>query len=181
MDESDEPTDAEVEATIAEFGGDPRAAIRALLHDLAALALDRALTVSRGYVRGRKGIIVALATDEGLIIMLSLHFDARKPLLCLEWTSVGSIYAIRERRARAPTCGTQRESERIHEAKQMMMTSPRILYLSTDRCLPLTLPTAPDRQRTCRMGACSRRKSGAKRFQLTGGQPTIGKALLPTN
>jgi hypothetical protein len=31
------------------------------------------------------------------------------------------------------------------------------------------------------MGACSCRKSGAKRFQLTGGQPTIGKALLPTN
>lgn len=53
MDESGEPTDAEVDVVIAEFGGDPRAAIRALLHDLAALALDRALTVSRGYVRGR--------------------------------------------------------------------------------------------------------------------------------
>lgn len=53
MSESAEPTDVEVDAVIAEFDGDLRAALRALLHDLAVLALDRALTVSRGYVRGR--------------------------------------------------------------------------------------------------------------------------------
>ena len=43
---------AEVEAVVREFGGDLRAAIRALLHDLAALAADFAETVSWGYVRG---------------------------------------------------------------------------------------------------------------------------------
>ena len=53
MDEIAEPTEAEIDAVVAELGGDLRAAIRALLHDLAVLALDRALTVSRGYVRGR--------------------------------------------------------------------------------------------------------------------------------
>ncbi len=53
MSESAEPTDAEIDAVIAEFDGDLRAALRALLHDLAILALDRALTVSRGYIRGR--------------------------------------------------------------------------------------------------------------------------------
>lgn len=54
MVKSAEPTEAEIDAVVAEFGGDLRAAIRALLHDLAVLALDRALTVSRGYVRGRR-------------------------------------------------------------------------------------------------------------------------------
>ena len=44
--------DAEVNETLEEFGGDFRAAIRALLHDLAALAGDFASHVSRGYVRG---------------------------------------------------------------------------------------------------------------------------------
>lgn len=53
MTEASEPTEAEVDAVLAEFEGDARAAIRALLHDLAALAADRALTVSHGYVRGR--------------------------------------------------------------------------------------------------------------------------------
>ena len=53
MGESCEPTEAEIDAVVEELGGDLRAAIRALLHDLAVLALDRALTVSRGYVRGR--------------------------------------------------------------------------------------------------------------------------------
>ena len=53
MDESAEPTEAEIDAVVAEFGGDLRVAIRALLHDLAVLALDRALTVSQGYFRGR--------------------------------------------------------------------------------------------------------------------------------
>lgn len=46
-------TDAEVSAVIAEFGGDPREAIRALLHDLEVLAADAEAVVSRGYVRGR--------------------------------------------------------------------------------------------------------------------------------
>ena len=44
---------AEVDAVIAEFGGDARAAIAALLHDLAVLASDAENTTSRGYVRGR--------------------------------------------------------------------------------------------------------------------------------
>ena len=45
-------SDEEIDAIIAEFGGDPRAAIRALLHDLTELALDSEAAVSRGYVRG---------------------------------------------------------------------------------------------------------------------------------
>ncbi len=37
---------------LAEFDGDPRAAIWALLSDLASLAGDYDRTVSRGFVRG---------------------------------------------------------------------------------------------------------------------------------
>ena len=37
---------------LAEFGGDARATIRALLHDVAILAEDYEATVSRGFVRG---------------------------------------------------------------------------------------------------------------------------------
>jgi hypothetical protein len=37
---------------LAEFGGDARAAIAALLHDLHTLALDAEASTSRGYVRG---------------------------------------------------------------------------------------------------------------------------------
>ena len=48
-----EATDDEIDAIIQECGGDPREAIRALLHDLAALAIDADASVSRGYVRGR--------------------------------------------------------------------------------------------------------------------------------
>jgi hypothetical protein len=48
-----EATDDEIEAIIEEFGGEPREAIRALLHDLAALAIDAEASVSRSYVRGR--------------------------------------------------------------------------------------------------------------------------------
>ena len=47
-----DPSDEEIDAIIAEFGGDPKAAIRALLHDLTELALDSEAAVSRGYVRG---------------------------------------------------------------------------------------------------------------------------------
>jgi (p)ppGpp synthase/HD superfamily hydrolase len=43
---------AEVDAVLAEFGGDARAAITALLHDLHTLALDAEASTSRGYVRG---------------------------------------------------------------------------------------------------------------------------------
>ena len=46
-----EPID--VDAVLAEFGGDARAAIAALLHDLEALALDAEACASRGYVRGK--------------------------------------------------------------------------------------------------------------------------------
>lgn len=52
MGESVEPTEAEIDTVVEEFGGDLHAAIRALLHDLAVLALDRAITVSCGNVRG---------------------------------------------------------------------------------------------------------------------------------
>jgi hypothetical protein len=48
------PTEADVDAVLEEFGGDPRAAIRALLHDLAALAADYEASVSKGYVRSRR-------------------------------------------------------------------------------------------------------------------------------
>jgi hypothetical protein len=46
-------TDEEIDAILAEFGGDYRQAIRALLHDLARLALDSEAAVSKGFVRGR--------------------------------------------------------------------------------------------------------------------------------
>lgn len=48
-----EATDDEIDAIIEECGGNPREAIRVLLHDLAALAIDAEASVSRGYVRGR--------------------------------------------------------------------------------------------------------------------------------
>ena len=65
MTESPEPTETEVDAVLGEFEGDARAAIRALLHDLAALAADRALTVSRGYVRGRGWETPEKQADQG--------------------------------------------------------------------------------------------------------------------
>lgn len=46
------PTDADVDAVMAEFDGDARATVRALLHDVAILAEDYEATVSRGFVRG---------------------------------------------------------------------------------------------------------------------------------
>lgn len=45
------PSEAEIDAVIAEFGGDPRAALRALMSDIRTLAEDRDRAVSRGYVR----------------------------------------------------------------------------------------------------------------------------------
>ena len=47
------PEDAEVDTVIEEAGGDPRHAIRNLLHDLTQLAQDADAIVSRGYVRSR--------------------------------------------------------------------------------------------------------------------------------
>ena len=46
-------TDDEIDAVILEFGGDPRQAIRALLHDLTELAADSNAVISRGYLRSR--------------------------------------------------------------------------------------------------------------------------------
>ena len=51
IDDASFPSEEDVDAVVAEFGGDHRAAIRALLHDVAALAADYDLSVSRGYVR----------------------------------------------------------------------------------------------------------------------------------
>ena len=61
MDQPSEPTEAEVDAIIAEFNGDVRAVIRALLHDIAVLAADFAASVSRGYVRGRSPFVARTA------------------------------------------------------------------------------------------------------------------------
>ena len=47
------PTEVDVDAVLAEFGGDPRAALRALLADLGALAQGWGASVSKGYVRGK--------------------------------------------------------------------------------------------------------------------------------
>jgi hypothetical protein len=48
-----EATEQEIDAVIAEAGGDPRQAIQSLLHDMTQLARDSEAAVSRGYVRGR--------------------------------------------------------------------------------------------------------------------------------
>ena len=45
-------TGADIDDVLAEFGGDHRAAIGALLYDLATLASDYGGAVSRGFVRG---------------------------------------------------------------------------------------------------------------------------------
>ena len=50
------PEEADVEAVIEEFGGDARAALRAVLHDLAVLAADNENCVSKGFVRGRLAV-----------------------------------------------------------------------------------------------------------------------------
>lgn len=46
------PTEADVDDVIAEFDGDARAAVKALLADLDVLAGDYTADVSYGYVRG---------------------------------------------------------------------------------------------------------------------------------
>jgi hypothetical protein len=59
-----EATDEEVDAIIEECGGDPRRAIRALLHDLTILAVDAEASVSHGYIRGRPLPFQTLANPE---------------------------------------------------------------------------------------------------------------------
>jgi hypothetical protein len=49
----EETTEAEIDAVLYEFKGNPRDAIGALLHDLKVLAGDHAATVSKGYVKGQ--------------------------------------------------------------------------------------------------------------------------------
>lgn len=55
MDELDDedafPTERDMDEVLEEFGGDPRAAIRALQRDLAVLAADYEASVSKGFVR----------------------------------------------------------------------------------------------------------------------------------
>ena len=46
-------TEAEIDAALAEHGDDVRETVRALLHDIAAMADDSAAVISWGYVRGR--------------------------------------------------------------------------------------------------------------------------------
>jgi hypothetical protein len=53
MADAQDPTEEEIDAVIAEFDGDMREAVRALMHDLTVLAADLSGVVSRGYVRGR--------------------------------------------------------------------------------------------------------------------------------
>ena len=48
-----DPSNEEIDGLIAEFGGDPRQVIRALLHDLTELALNSEAAISRGFVRGQ--------------------------------------------------------------------------------------------------------------------------------
>ena len=44
--------EAEIDRLLAEFQGDPRAAIKALLHDLDVLVADYEASISKGYLRG---------------------------------------------------------------------------------------------------------------------------------
>jgi len=46
-------TETEIDSVLAEFRGDPRAAIGALLLDLTLIIEDAQAAVSRGYARGR--------------------------------------------------------------------------------------------------------------------------------
>ena len=44
--------EAEINCLLAEFQGNPRAAIRALLHDLDMIVADYEASISKGYLRG---------------------------------------------------------------------------------------------------------------------------------
>lgn len=58
-----DPVEVEIDAILLEFGGDPRKAIRALLHDLTVLAEDAEASTSRGFVRGKVVRLKARRTD----------------------------------------------------------------------------------------------------------------------
>lgn len=51
------PTDADVDAVIAEASGDAREAVRMLLSDLDALARDHNASVSHGFIYGRLALV----------------------------------------------------------------------------------------------------------------------------
>ncbi|QCI67238.1 hypothetical protein [Phreatobacter stygius] len=51
------PTDEDVEAVLAEFDGDPKRAIRALLEDIGVLADDRRKNVSYGSIYGHLEVV----------------------------------------------------------------------------------------------------------------------------
>jgi hypothetical protein len=51
------PAEQDVDVLLEEFGGNARAAIRALLHDVEVLAADYDRSVSRGYVRGKPQLL----------------------------------------------------------------------------------------------------------------------------
>jgi hypothetical protein len=55
------PTDADVDAAIAESGGDARETVRMLLSDLDVLARDHNASVSHGYVYGRLAVVCSRA------------------------------------------------------------------------------------------------------------------------
>ena len=50
----DDVDDAAVDSVLAEFNGDARAAIKALLHDVDVLARDFNSSVSHGFVRSKE-------------------------------------------------------------------------------------------------------------------------------
>lgn len=51
------PTDEDVEAVLAEFDGDPKRAIRALLEDIGVLADDRRKNVTYGAIYGHLEVV----------------------------------------------------------------------------------------------------------------------------
>ncbi|QCI65295.1 hypothetical protein [Phreatobacter stygius] len=53
----DGPTEGEIDAAIAEFGGDARETVRALLRDIATLAADADRLVSHGFVRRHLNLV----------------------------------------------------------------------------------------------------------------------------
>jgi hypothetical protein len=53
----EETTEAEIDAVLYEFKGNPRDAIGALLHDLKVLAEDSNRKVSKGYARGQLWVV----------------------------------------------------------------------------------------------------------------------------
>lgn len=61
----DTEVEAEIDSLLAEFNGDSRAAIAALLHDIGVLARGYDVGVSRGYVRRGTRLKVLGRQDRG--------------------------------------------------------------------------------------------------------------------